>query len=240
MPDREDLSPYQELADEEIVDRIKSGDTAVYEVLMRRYDQRLYRVARSILRDEAEAEDVMQDTWVRAWTNLDQFRKEARFATWLTRIAVHEALARARRRKLASPLQCMTEAAGRELRLLSAQRHTPEEEAAAHERTAALTRAIDQLPSRYRTVVMLRSIEGLSVDETADILSITAVNVRVRLNRARALLRRALGPDFDYAATRPFPFDDPRCDRVVAAVFRRIAQEQEIAHGGSPARLRYS
>lgn len=240
MPDPEDLAPYQDLPDEEIVDRVRNGETALYEILMRRYDQRLYRVARAVVRNDAEAEDIMQETWLRAWANLAQFRKEARFSTWLTRITLHEALARARRQRLSYPLQALGKAAERRFRLLTNRWHTPEQQTVAGERTAALTRAIDQLPARYRTVLMLRAVEGLSVSETAEILDITEVNVRVRLNRARRLLRRALGVDFDYTGTTPFPFDAPRCDRVVAAVFRGIGAGEAKVQSRSPARLRYS
>jgi RNA polymerase sigma-70 factor, ECF subfamily len=127
----------------------------------------------------------------------------------------------------------------REVRLVAARRRTPEQETAAAQSTAVLTQAIDRLPPRYRTFLMLRSVEGLSVEETADVLNITEVNVRVRLNRGRALLRRILGPDFDYTRAAPFQFDDTRCDRIVAAVFRRISEPAEATQAGSSVRLRY-
>jgi RNA polymerase sigma-70 factor (ECF subfamily) len=209
------------IADEQIVAEVLGGAAERFEILMRRYNRRLYRVAKSIVSDDSEAEDIVQDVWVRTYMKLAQFRNEARFSTWVVRIAVHEALARLRRRKRSSPLSSVTEAFGAELRALVDLRN-PEWTTMCTERTAALERTIEELPAAYRAVVMLRVIEGFSVDDSADLLGLTSVNVRVRLSRAHAMMRKRLGPQFDYAAAKPFSFGGTRCNRTVACVLSRV------------------
>lgn len=206
--------------DQEIVDRVKAGDTALYEVIMRRYNQRLYRVARAILRDDAESEDVMQDAYVRAYQHLDQFAGRASFSTWLTRIAVHEALARARNRKRNSQLDDFEEAG--EL-LMNIAEPSPEDNASRAEVSQLLEEAVLGLPEQYRIVVTLRDIEELSTAETAETLDLTEENVKVRLHRGRAMARNWLLTRVGAAAKDAFPFMGVRCDRVVAAVFARLA-----------------
>src|SRR5215470_11201315 len=168
--------------DEDIVERILGGETALFELLMRRYNRRLYRVVRGIMKDDAEAEDVTQDAYVRAFEHLDQFAGRARFSTWLTRIAVHEASARRRRR-------------GRQIDIedamptLPSAAAGPEQRAADRELGQVLKAAVDALPEVYGSVFMLREVEGLSTTETAACLEIPAQTVKTRLHRARALLR---------------------------------------------------
>ena len=204
------------LSDEEVVARVLAGDTSLFEILMRRYNQRLFRVARSILADDAEAEDVMQEAYVRAFRELAGFRGEARFSTWLTRIACYEALARARKRlRLVSngggePPDPPSEAAD------------PEQALENRELRMVLGEAVEALPDSLRAVFCLREVEGLSTEQTADALDLTAENVRVRLHRAKRSLRQTLDQRIGREVRRLYLFEAPRCDRVVEAVFVRI------------------
>lgn len=212
----------EQWTDEQVIERVLGGETAAFEVIMRRYNQRLYRVARAILRDDHEAEDVMQDTYVRAYQHLAQFAGRARFSTWLIRIAVHEALARKRRRQRLEGLDALTGPSG-ELLMPASTSLDPESCAANGELHHLLEAAILSLPEDYRTVLVLRDVEEMTTAEAAAILQISEENAKVRLHRARVLLRKQL-----YARTRAttaaFSFPATRCDRVVAGVFARLAQ----------------
>ena len=212
--------PAGTLEDEAIVARILAGEKALFEILMRRYNQRLYRVALGILGDDAEAEDVMQDAYVRAYTHLGQFAGAARFSTWLTRIAVYEALARARRRRRVVEMDAMPDPT-KETLTTSTER-SPEQRAIERDLRSVLEAAIRALPDLYRPVVLLRDVEGLSTAETADSLGLSEPAVKVRLHRGRALLRHDLTARASGALNEAFPFHAPRCDRVVSAVLRRI------------------
>ena len=207
--------------DQEIVDRVKAGDTALYEIIMRRYNQRLYRVARAILRDDSESEDVMQDAYVRAYQHLDQFAGRAPFSTWLTRIAVHEALARLRSRNRNEQLSEIDEEGDPHMDLAE-HLPSPEDNASIAEASRLLEEAVLRLPDQYRIVVTLRDIEDLSTAETAASLDLTEENVKVRLHRGRAMARRWLLSKVGSGAKDAFPFMGIRCDRVVAAVFARL------------------
>ena len=209
------------LSDEEVVRRVLEGEGALFEILMRRYNQRLYRVARFILREDAEAEDVMQDAYVRAYQHLDQFAGRARFSTWLTRIAIHEALARANRGRRFEGLDENGEPA-EDAGSFSSGVRDPEQEMVASETRAMLEAAILCLPAAYRTVLMLRDIEELNTAETAQALDLSEENVKVRLHRARALLRRELYARAGAGRGQAFSFMADRCDRVVQAVFGRL------------------
>ncbi|HEU5451422.1 MAG TPA: RNA polymerase sigma factor [Terriglobales bacterium] len=217
------LEISQSLPDEEIVRRVLAGEAALFEILMRRYNQRLYRAARAILRDDSEAEDVMQDAYVRAFQHLGQFAGRASFATWLTRIAIHEALARVHRRNRLQPLESSAGAGDFTMRLASHQ-PDPERQAGNAEMARLLEEAILALPDAYRGVLMLRDVEELTTEEAAAILQITEQNVKVRLHRARAMLRRELFARAGAASSAAFLFPATRCDRVVANVMRRIAE----------------
>lgn len=208
--------------DQEIVDRVKAGDTALYEIIMRRYNQRLYRVARAILRDDAEAEDVMQDAYVRAYQHLAQFAGRAPFSAWLTRIAVHEALGRLRLRKRNSELDGTEEGGELSMNIVETS-PDPEQSASRAELGQLLEGALLDLPEQYRTVVMLRDVEELSTSETAAALDLTEDNVKVRLHRGRAMARGWLLARVGTNARNAFPFMGARCDRVVHAVFARLA-----------------
>jgi RNA polymerase sigma-70 factor (ECF subfamily) len=226
------LTAQSELRDEEVVSRVLAGETALYEILMRRYNQRLYRVSRVILRDDGEAEDVMQDAYVRAYEHLNQFAGKAAFSTWLTRIAIHEALARKRRRGRIEELDALTTANGDSMPILKSSAPTPEAGAAQAETRQLLEEAIDRLPENYRTVVMLREVEEMSVAETAESLGVTDAVVKTRLHRAHAMLRKDLYSRASGNATNLYQFHAVRCDRVVKAVFARIRNKPQPDRSG--------
>src|SRR5262245_36889598 len=194
----------------------------LFEILVRRYNLRLYRVSRSILLDDAEAQDVMQEAYVRAFIHLDQFDGRAKFSTWLTRIAIHEALARLRYRSRMTDIDDHTETV-ESVQELMADRRGPEQEVLTRSLGVVLEAAINNLPEIYRSVFMLRSVEEMSTAETAECLSLSEEAVKVRLHRARALLRRELMTRAGAATSAAFEFKGVRCDRMVAAVLERIA-----------------
>ncbi|HXE91126.1 MAG TPA: RNA polymerase sigma factor [Terriglobales bacterium] len=213
------------LSDEEIVARVLAGDRALFEILMRRYNQRLYRVARAILREDAEAEDVMQEAYVRAYEHLDQFAGRAKFSTWLTKIAVHEALARAQKRGRFDGLDSIADLEGDIMASLSKPEQTPERAAAQGETARLLEQSIEALPAAYRSVLVLRDVEEMSTAETAEALGLTESNVKIRLHRAHALLRRELYARAGAKSVDAFQFHASRCDRVVENVMARIAMQ---------------
>jgi RNA polymerase sigma-70 factor (ECF subfamily) len=219
------VSAQSELRDEEVVARVLAGETPLFEILMRRYNQRLYRISRTILRDDGEAEDVMQDAYVRAYEHLNQFAGKSAFSTWLTRIAIHEALARKRRRGRIEELDALP-ANGDVMSILKSSGPTPESGAAQTEMRRILEEAIDRLPETYRTVVVLREVEEMSVAETADSLGVTDAVVKTRLHRAHAMLRKELYERARGGAADLYQFHAVRCDRVVKAVFERIKDKQ--------------
>jgi len=218
----EQLNAREPLSDEEVVRRVLDGETALFEIIMRRYNQRLYRIARGILRDDAEAEDVMQDAYVRAYSHLSQFAGRSQFSTWLSRIAIHEALARARRRTRMDQLGSADSNVGDDDMNLVATSPNPEEQTSASELGKALESAILAIPQQYRLVLIMRDVEQLNTSETAVALEITEENVKVRLHRARALVRKELFARAGAAAASAFGFMGVRCDRVVAMVLKRI------------------
>ena len=214
------LERWQALSDEQIVAQVVGGHTALFEVLMRRHNERIYRAARAIVRDDREAEDVMQQAYVNAYAHLRQFDHRAKFSTWLTRIAINEALARVRRQARYESFD--EEATGAGETIMTRQQVDPEHQAIARELGALLEKAVDALPEGNREVFMLREIEGLSTAETAECLGVSEEVVKTRLSRARAALRADLFQRAGVAAANAFRFERPRCDRVVAAVMERI------------------
>ncbi len=218
----EAATSQEPLSDEEVVVRVLAGETGMFEVVMRRHNQRLYSVARAILRNDGEAEDVMQDAYVRAYEHLNQFAGRAKFSTWLTRIAVHEALARQRRGNRYQELEPMSEREGDPMDRFASLTPNPEQQASNSEIRRLLEEAVDSLPDNYRTVFMLRDIEEMSTTDAADVLEITEENVKVRLHRARALLRKSLYARAGMEKKEVFNFHAIRCDRVVKNVFERI------------------
>lgn len=213
----------RELSDEEVGARVVGGDTAIFEVLMRRHNQRLFRTARAIVKDDAEAEDVLQDAYVQAFSGLAAFEGRSRLSTWLTRIVVHAALARVRRAKRLELVDPMT----RDDLTPDDASLDPEAGASSTELLAVLEKAIDGLPESFRVVLVLRLVEELSVAETAACLEIPEDTVKTRLHRARHMLQRTLLRRTDAAFTQTFEFGSSRCDRVVASVLLRIRRVPE-------------
>jgi RNA polymerase sigma-70 factor (ECF subfamily) len=218
--------PLDAADDATLVARVQQADTAAFEVLMRRYNRRLYRTARAILKDDTAAEDAVQEAYVRAFNHLGEFRGDARLSTWLTRIVVNESLQvlrRTRREQVVilfdeppeerDPLESLPD---------SLAPGTPEKTMLRAEMRRLIERKIDELPDGYRTVFMLREVEEMTVEETAVALAIPEATVRSRLFRAKAKLREALAAELDHATQDVFGFDGERCDRIVAAVLQRV------------------
>jgi RNA polymerase sigma-70 factor, ECF subfamily len=203
--------------DSELVRRIRSGDKLLFGELMRRHNRRLFRIARAIVREDDEAEDVLQEAYVRAFEHLGRLEDLAAVATWLSRIVVNEARARLRRRRIARDLA----PADVEVRLMAAP--DPEQQMLSKQLQGVLALAIDALPLGYRTVFVLRELEGLDTKEVSAALGIREEAVKTRLHRARTALRDELYARIGAAALPPFSFDGQRCDRLVAAVLSRIA-----------------
>jgi RNA polymerase sigma-70 factor (ECF subfamily) len=204
--------------DEEIVRRIIDGDAALFEILMRRHNQRIYRAVRAVLGSDDDAEDVMQQAYLDAYQHLHQFAGGAQFSTWLTRIAVNEALGR--RRKRIRALDQGTEDV--DISLVETKTPDPEQQASQSELRDVMEREVALLPDAFRIVVMLRDVEGLSTSETATSLGISEDLVKQRLHRARAMLRENLYQRAGVTLASLFSFGNARCDRVVAAVMTRI------------------
>ena len=224
------LSQWNALTDEQVIAHVLAGQTALFEVIMRRHNERLYRVARAIVRDDSEAEDVMQQAYVNAYAHLRQFNGQATFATWLTRIAANEAIGRLRRRGRYQQWDPEDESSEPD----APSAPDPERQAFAGELHDLLEAAVDRLPNGCREAFVLRQIEGLSTAETAACLSVSEEAVKTRLSRARAALRRDLSQRAGFSAHDVFSFHLSRCDRVVAAVFARI-RPSEMA---TPAHVR--
>ena len=210
------LEQWNELTDEQVVTQVIGGQTALFEVLMRRYNERVYRVARAIVRDDEEAEDVMQQAYVNAYAHLRQFNGKARFSTWLTKIAINESLARVRRRGKYELYD--DESSNVEPFMVQDSYRDPERQVFTSELRALLEWAIDGLPNGAREVFVLREVEGLSTAETASVLDVSDDVVKTRLSRARSALRRVLEERIGTAAPDAFRFYRPRCDRVVERV----------------------
>jgi RNA polymerase sigma-70 factor, ECF subfamily len=215
------LEQWNTLTDEQVVAQVLDGHTALFELLMRRYNERVYRVARAMVRDEDEAEDVMQQAYVNAYANLRQFNGRSQFSTWLTRIAINESLGRLRRQRRYEPLD--DQSSGVEHAMMQTPPGNPEQQALTGELRALLEWAIDGLPDGAREVFVLREVEGLSTSEVADLLSVSQDVVKTRLSRARGTLRRELTARMGSTTSEVFRFHRPRCDRVVARVMARIA-----------------
>jgi RNA polymerase sigma-70 factor (ECF subfamily) len=211
-----------EQPDETLIQQVLGGDTALFELLMRRYNERVYRAARAIVRDEQEAEDVMQQAYVNAFTHLRQFNGSAQFCTWLTRIAINEALARVRRQGRYEVFD--DELSNVEPFMLHHPAENPERQAFARELRGLLEWAIDTLPNGMREVFVLREVEGLSTSDVAECLGVSDDVVKTRLSRGRATLRRLLMERTGATAPEAFRFYRPRCDRIVAQVLARISQ----------------
>jgi RNA polymerase sigma-70 factor (ECF subfamily) len=215
--------------DAELAARVAAGDPHAFALLMRRHNRMLFRAARSILRDDSEAEDALQDAYLLAYRAMGQYRGEAKVSTWLTRIVVNEAIARSRKRAREAEVTPLFADPGLELRHFDPimdqdAADTPESGAMRAEARALVERSLDALPEAFRTVFMLRAVEEMSSEEVAACLGIPEATVRTRFFRARAMLRAALETQFDVALGDAFSFDGERCNRIVAAVLARIGQ----------------
>jgi RNA polymerase sigma-70 factor (ECF subfamily) len=218
--------PYSALPDSEIVRRVQDGERGLFEILMRRHNQRIYRVARAIVKDESETEEVMQQAYLNAFTHLHQFEERSQFSTWLTRIAVNEAVGRRQKRQAAASMtEEFDDSRQDATATFSSPQPSPEHQAYARELQRVLEDAVDQLPDAYRAVFMLRDIEGLSTAETGEGLGLRAEAVKTRLHRARAMIRRMVSSRIGEVAAGAFEFQAPRCDRVVAFVMDRICSD---------------
>ncbi len=220
---------YGKLTDPELAQRISTGDKHAFELLMRRHNQILYRTARSILKDDAEAEDAAQEAWLLAYRAIGNFRGDAKLSTWLVRIVVNEAISRNRKRGRGAeviqlggePQEDKEAAEGNVNQTLPEQ---PEHAARRAQTRRLLEAKIDELPDAFRTVFVLRALEELSVEETAAALSVPEATVRSRFFRARGLLREALSKEIDLAYGDAFAFAGARCDRIVAGVMARLEE----------------
>ncbi|CAN5696901.1 RNA polymerase sigma factor [soil metagenome] len=207
--------PCGPMSDEEAVRRVLGGETILFEVLMRRYNQRIYRAALSITRNEGQAEEIMQAAYVNAYEHLAQFSGKGPFGAWLTRIAINEAF-----RLLRSSSRFIEQdAEGRGMDVFAAKGMDPEQAAMNAEAARLLERLIGELPDVSRAVFVLREVEGMSTAEVSHALTLTEDNVKVRLHRARAALREALDAHAARGMQRVYAFDAVRCDAVVAGVF---------------------
>ncbi|MCG3142998.1 MAG: hypothetical protein HONDAALG_00304 [Gammaproteobacteria bacterium] len=226
---------FKNLGDTALAQHIAAGNTMALEALMRRYNRPLYRAARSILKDDAEAEDVVQETYIRAYKTIRNFRGDAKLSTWLTRIAINEALARARTyRRRAEIIALGGDAApipesAEDLPMPEDVAETPENAALRAEVRRLIERRIDGLPAVFRSVFVLRALEEMTVEETAACLGVPEATVRTRYFRARGLLREALAREIDLHLESAFGFDGARCDRVVARVLARLRNSTTIA-----------
>jgi len=203
----------------------RAADSAEFEVLMRQHNRMLFRTARAILHDDAEAEDALQDAYVLAYQAMAKFRGEAKVSTWLARIVANEALQRLRkskRRDTIVPIRSIDSLEEINQIAEGSMSQGPERSAERAEMRKVLEKRIDALPDAYRPVFMLRAVEELSVEETADVLNIPAATVRSRFFRARSLLRESLAKEIDVAYEDAFGFAGDRCDRIVANVMARI------------------
>lgn len=199
------------------------GDGGAFQTIIQRCNERLFRIARSVLADDAEAEDVLQETYLRAFTALPGYRGEAALATWLSAITLNEARGRLRRRRRGLEVAALDDNGLRLVR--SAPEPDPEAEAARNESRRLIERAVDTLPTEFRLVFILRDVQGCSVAETSECLGIKAATVRTRLFRARATLRKTLDKTLGEALKDAFPFKGARCARIAAAVLDRLRLE---------------
>jgi len=225
MANAESLAPLRmpaSLSDHELAARAAAGDGAAFAAIMRRHNRLLFRTARSILKSDVDAEDALQEAYLRAWRAIDGFRAEAKLSTWLARIVINESLARLRRGRGAQviPLDHSAETGldPMEERMEDDPDQRPERVQMRAELRRLMEACIDRLPETFRTVFILRAVEEMSVEDVASALDLPEATVRTRLFRARGLLREGLSRDIDVAMADAFSFDGERCDRIVARV----------------------
>ncbi len=211
------------LTDEEVIARVLNGEKELYELIMRRYNQRLYKICRAYVQDGDEAEDIVQETHIRAYQGLPGFQARSQFSTWLTRILINEALGRTRRSKRYVRMQSRPSGNGEGREIADSAASTTNNPLGIvmnSELRTILEQAVDRLPEKYRIVYLMREVEGMSVAETSACLKISETNVKVRLNRAKEFLRKDIGNV--YGGAMVYHFDLVRCDRIVDHVMKRI------------------
>ena len=217
------------LTEAELVRRVNAGDHAAFEAVMRRCNQQLFRIARGILKDDAEAEEALQEAYVIAFRAMSTFRGDSKLSTWLGRIVINESLGRLRkqtRERVVVPFS-NSDSENREQEAADETTPTPEDSTLRAELRAVLEKKIDELPLAFRTVFVMREIEEMTGEETAACLGIPEATVRTRLFRAKALLRASLAQEIDVATTNVFGFAGERCDRIVATVLARIGSQSD-------------
>ena len=221
-------------SDIDLVQRAARGDDIAFECIMRRHNRRLFRTARSILKSDAEAEDALQEAYLRAWRALAGFRADAKLSTWLTRIAINEALGRLRRHGAqVIPIDSATALADAQDSIEDDPDRQPERVAMRAQMRRLMEARIDTLPEALRSVFMLRAVEELSVEEVSVALDVPEATVRTRYFRARGLLREGLSGDVDLALGDAFAFDGARCDRMVAGVLARLSIDRELGRAAA-------
>jgi RNA polymerase sigma-70 factor (ECF subfamily) len=216
---------YEALAEADLAARATRGDHGAFRAVMQRYNQRLFRIARSVVKDDAEAEDVLQEAYMRAFAAIGGFRSESSLLTWLTQITLNEARGRLRKRRPQVGLEAVEaaqERGGQVIPFPGAGSGTPESDTARAETRRLMETAIDELPDAFRLVFILREIEECTVEETADRLGLLPETVKTRLFRARKLLRKALHDKLLSSLTEAFPFLGARCQRITDAVLARL------------------
>ena len=211
-------------SDEVLVRAALGGDNRAFRAILTRYNRRLYRIARGILRNDSEAEDAVQEAYVSAFTHLASFRGDSSLSTWLSRIVMNEALGRLRARR---PMAELTEAetpgqAAEIIQFPNTARTDPERTMAQRELLRLVERVTDELPDVYRTVFVTRVIEGMSVEDTAELLGIRTETVKTRLHRARKLVREHLDREIGPVMLDAFPFAGKRCERMTENVMQRL------------------
>lgn len=224
--------------EDDLVALARAGRESAIRKIVQRYNRRLYRVARAVLRDDAEAEDAVQETYVKAFANLDSFRGDAALATWLTRIALNEALGRRRRHKTRVDFNASLtgdDPTGASVIMFpsSISASNPEMDVARQQIRSLLEKAVDELPESFRVVFVLRDIEDMSIEETARQLSIRPQTVKTRLHRARARIRELLRQQFSSAYSDLFPFDGARCVRMADKVILRLRAVSRTSDSGN-------
>lgn len=211
--------------DLELARRAVARDGSAFRTIMTKYNQRLYRIARSIIPNNSDAEDVVQEAYVRAFAHLENFRGESKLATWLSRIVINEALGRLRKKRRAAEIAGSTDRVA-EAQIIQFPSTTsyddPERTMAQRQILQLVERATDNLPDVFRTVFIARVIEGLSIEETAELLDVRPETVKTRLHRARALVRKELDEQIGPVLLDAFPFAGRRCERMTTTIMKRL------------------
>jgi len=211
------------ISDEEVVARVLAGEKELYEVIMRRYNQRLFRISRAYVHDGDEAEEIVEQAYINAYEHLLSFEGRSRFSTWLTRIVINEALRRLREKQRSVSLEAgLEDQEIADTTMQTSDTENPAETVMNNELRSILERTIDELPPIYRSVFVMREIEEMSIAETSESLGITPANVKVRLNRAKEMLRQSIGSVYHEVGV--YHFDLVRCDRIVAEVLQHISR----------------